>query len=339
MKTLCIDARMAFSSGIGTFIRELVPLLNQYPFKVILLVKDLDQKWCNGIEQIVFNAPIYSIKEQIQFPYKIPHCDLFWSPHYNVPFLGIRAKKRCVTIHDVCHLVYGHFGQRMYAKTLVTRALQSDNVITDSQFSSSEIRRFFPRSKEIRVVPIGVNQTQFRKQWNTKTLEKYKLDKKFILYVGNAKKHKNVETFLRALDYISIPDLECIIVGKFQSQIHTKNVRVLESVTNDELPVLYSMAEAFVFPSLYEGFGLPPLEAMACGCPTIVSNAASLPEVCGNASLYFDPMSSQSLADALFKVLTNIQLKNALIQKGKERAQEFVWTKAAEKYRRLFEEL
>src|SRR5207244_691844 len=113
---------------------------------------------------------------------------------------------------------------------------------------------------------------------------KYQLPERFILYVGNTKPHKNLTGLLKAKP----PNINLVIVGK-NIKIEQERVFSIGEVPEIDLPILYSLAELFVFPSFYEGFGLPPLEAMSCGCPTIVSKAASLPEVCGEASLYFQP--------------------------------------------------
>src|SRR5690606_27656652 len=110
----CLDARMAVSSGIGTCIREIVPYSTHPLLDPVLLVDRLDQAWCQGFEQIHFSAPIYSFAEQLVVRKKIPPCDLFWSPHYNVPLFPMRAKKRIVTIHDTCHLALGGFPEKWY---------------------------------------------------------------------------------------------------------------------------------------------------------------------------------------------------------------------------------
>ncbi|MES2273175.1 MAG: glycosyltransferase family 1 protein, partial [Chlamydiota bacterium] len=159
---------MAFSSGIGTCIRQLVPLLNRFPFRICLLVAQKDQLWCKNIEQIVFSAPVYSLSEQIQFPFKIPKCDLFWSPHYNIPIQPIRARKRIVTIHDACHLALPQYLsslERIYAKLVMKAAFSfSDGIITDSFFSKNELIRFMGKPKSpFNVISPAVNQTQFRK--------------------------------------------------------------------------------------------------------------------------------------------------------------------------------
>jgi len=354
MKTLCIDARMAFSSGIGTCIRQLVPYFNQPPFRVILLVGKKAQVWCDGIEQIHFSSPIYSVKEQISFPLKIPSCDLFWSPHYNIPLLPIRAKKRIVTIHDACHLALGQFFSKMerfYARTVMHAALhRSDRVVTGSLFSKIELLRFLGKPKrDLKVIPIGVNRDRFRQVAEPFVIEKvrrkYQLPEKFILYVGNLKPHKNLSGLLQAFERLSLPDLGLVLVGKNQGlrnsigNISANRVFELGEIPEEDLPVLYSLAELFVFPSFYEGFGLPPLEAMCCGCPTVVSNAASLPEVCGDASLYFRPEQPHEIAESIFKVLSDDILREKIIRTGFERVDRFNWAETARKYREMFEEI
>jgi len=160
----------------------------------------------------------------------------------------------------------------------------------------------------------------------------------YILYVGNIKPHKNVGTLVEAFRQIadSIPH-DLVIVGK-QTGLITVDRSVAESargfggrvrltveVPRSELEQYFAHAAAFVFPSLYEGFGFPPLEAMACGCPTVVSRAASLPEVCGDASLYFDPLSPTELAGVLVQVLSDPELRRDLIQRGRRQAAKFSW--------------
>jgi glycosyltransferase involved in cell wall biosynthesis len=349
MIDLCIDARMALSSGIGTCIRQLVPFLNQPPFRVILLVDKLDQNWCKDIEQIHFSAPIYPIQEQLAFPLKIPKCDLFWSPHYNIPLLPIRAKKRIVTIHDACHIALGHFfsfPQRIYARFVMKRALHhSDAAITDSQFSKAELIRYLGRpEKDLHVIPCAVDHDRFQRVTNPQTIQslrtKYSLPEKYVLFVGNVKPHKNIAALYQA--FSGLPNLGLVIVGKRNelknpSQIlESKMVQFLENVPDEDLPGIYSLAEALVLPSFYEGFGLTPLEAMSCGCPTIVSNAASLPEVCGEASIYCDPHRPQEFRGAIECVATDPHLKKRFIQKGFERAKMFQWSRTARYYRDLF---
>jgi glycosyltransferase involved in cell wall biosynthesis len=117
-----------------------------------------------------------------------------------------------------------------------------------------------------------------------------------------------------------------------------KNIHVFDSVSNnDELAELYRSASLFVFPSFYEGFGFPPLEAMACGCPVVVSNTSSLPEVCGDAAYYIDPHNVESIANGILRVTEDENLRKKLIQKGLERVKLFTWETSAQKHREVFE--
>jgi glycosyltransferase involved in cell wall biosynthesis len=116
-------------------------------------------------------------------------------------------------------------------------------------------------------------------------------------------------------------------------------VNYLGFVNNEELAGLYRKASCFVYPSLYEGFGLPPLEAMACGCPVVVSNVTSLPEVCGDAGFYVNPLDVESIAAGIEKVLRDGELRQSMIEKGLERAKLFSWEKAAKEHLKVFEEL
>jgi glycosyltransferase involved in cell wall biosynthesis len=352
MIDLCVDARMADSSGIGTCIKELVPLLNQPPFRVILLVRKQEESWGRGMDQILFSAPIYSIQEQAAYPFKIPKCDLFWSPHYNVPLLPIRAKKRVVTIHDACHLAQQailSLPERIYARRVMRQAFHRSNaVVTDSFFSQKELIRFLGKPKrELLVISPAIDLEKFRKRddlaLKARIRAKYRLPEKFILFVGNLKVHKNLKGLLLAFNDLTLPEWGVAVVGKSDGlrnkEIRTERTQIhyLGEVPGEDLPVLYELAALFVFPSFYEGFGFPPLEAMGCGCPTIASRAASLPEVCGDACLYIDPASPRMIAEAIQKIISNENIRAELVQKGFERVKIFNWVQTAEKYRNLFE--
>lgn len=352
MLDLCIDARMAFSSGIGTCIRQLVPFFNRSPFRVTLLVDQAGHLWCNGIEQITFAAPIYSMKEQAFFPFKVPACDLFWSPHYNVPLLPIKARKRVVTIHDAYHLAASRtfsLPERMYAKGVMRAAWKrSDAVITSSLFSQNELLHYLGSPKALKVIPIAANPNHFKPVFDQKAREavrrKYQLPQKFALFVGNLKPNKNLAGLLKAFSAPILSEWSLVIAGKSKGlrnveKVAGKRVLTIGAVSEEDLPTLYSLSDLFIFPSLYEGFGLPPLEAMCCGCPTVVSERASLPEVCGDASVYVDPTNSEQFSAAIFKALSDKDLRTQLIAKGFERVKMFSWETTALRYLELFQKV
>lgn len=355
---LWIDARMISCSGIGTVIKNLIQPLSSAPFSTTLIAHRSAKLSAYSCKPCA--APIYSIREQVELPKLIPRCDLFWSPHYNVPVLPIRAKKRIVTIHDAYHLAFKAtlgWKQRLYAETMFRQAVcRSDGIITDSLFSQDELHRLLAVPKDrIRVIYPGVDCERFS---HPSSLEekailrkKYSLPESFFLFVGNVKPHKNLRLILDAYERNRI-DIPTVVVGKINglqidpslqrigknAQLNDK-IFVIGEALDEELPAFYQMATALVFPSLYEGFGLPPLEAMAAGCPAIVSSRASLPEVCGDAAYYLYSNQPDELADALSKMAQCDSLRKSLQEKGKKQSARFSWAKTAAQYRNVFEEI
>jgi glycosyltransferase involved in cell wall biosynthesis len=356
MKQICIDVRMAFHSGIGTYIRNIVQELKKTTFRLKLLATPMVlDKWhdINQQEVIIFKSPIYTLKEQLLYPFKIPPVDLYWSTHYNVPFLPIRAKKRLVSIYDVCHLAYNahqSFHKRFYAKHVMHQAVtRSDHIITISDFSKQEIIRFTKaRPDSISTIPLAVNREEFFPISNHVLLshvkQLYKLSDYYILFVGNFLPHKNLKTLLKAWSFVHqrYPHFELVLVGKRGVKVEgflDPSVRILQNVIQSHLPVLYQMAHLFIFPSLYEGFGLPPLEAMAMRCPVVASDAASLPEVCGDACLYTDPLDEKKMAEQICLVIEDKNLRDQLNRKADLHLKSFSWKKTAEDHIKIIESL
>ncbi len=367
MKEICIDARMLTCSGIGTYIENLLGFLKKtsYRFKVIIRPEHLTLfDYWDVFEPIILDREIYSIAEQIQLPLKIPRCDLFWAPHYNIPLAPIKARKRLTTIHDVNHLAFFtslSVPQKMYVKMVMYAAIKlSEKVITDSLFSKEELQKYTSiHENAVSVIPLGVNRHLFQKEKKIEDeqfIAKYSLPKKIILFVGNLKPHKNLRNLIEALYLLSqrgIEDLHLIVIGKKEGfkigedigsllRLHpylNKNIHFLGSVSNEELSSAYRLAQVFVFPSFYEGFGLPALEAMSSGCPTIASSSASLPEVCGRAAVYVDPHSPQEIAQAIHNVLTDQTLSAKLKKEGFERSQHFSWERCAEQHLELIDQV
>ena len=357
--TISIDCRMLEMSGIGRYVKELLPDICK-AFSHITLLGNISslsfyKADYNNITVIEMIAPIYSLKEQVELYKKIPSCDIFWSPHFNIPIFPIKAKHRVVTIHDVYHLAFFKdlgFAQKMYAKLFVNAALfLSDKVITVSRFSQTEILKYTSGkyADKISVIHNGVVETTYP-QTKVSNTEKY------ILYVGNVKPHKNLIRALLAFKELVQTDVtfhtyKFKIVGKKDgfingdSQINAlcENDEILKKhvvftgfVSDDELRRLYENSDLLFFPSYYEGFGFPPLEAMAWGCATCVSKAASLPEVCGDASIYFDPYDINDMKQKLKQVLKSAELRTYLIGKGYTQVKKFKWETAAIKHIELF---
>jgi len=360
MRSLTIDFRMHNASGIGTYIKNIIPyLINRFDITLLGNAEEIKKyNWSDKIHIIETNSKIYSIKEQVELPLKIPKCDIFWSPHFNIPILPIKAKKRIVTIHDVFHLAFYNnlnFKQKIYSKFVINQAVdRSDLIITVSNFSANEIKKYTNTSKKIEVVYNAVDSDRFKPIKDTETLkkikEKYNLPNKFILFVGNVKPHKNLKRLLLALKNL---ETNLVIVGKKEGfitgdegisnlikQNNLENKIFFTGYVQDEdLPAIYNLATLFIFPSLYEGFGIPPLEAQACGCPVICSNVASLPEVYGDSVLYCNPYDLNDIKEKIEILINNEDLREQLRLKGFENLKKFSWKKSAKKIIEIIERL
>lgn len=361
-KMLVVDARMINASGIGTDLQNLLPYLKSH-FEITLLgnPNELEKyPWTSGLSIIKFTEKIYSVGEQFYLPLVIPTCDYFFSPHFNVPVLPIRAKRRIVLIHDVYHLAATTINpvHKRYARFLLQSSLdKSDRIITISEFSRAEIKKYLKTGKkQIHKISLGVDHSIYHPVHDLAILDevrnRYSLPADFILFVGNVKPHKNLKNLVLAcskLQKAPYANLKLVIVGKKEGFITGDNslqdlviqlgmsdrITFTGYVENEHLPVMYRLASLFVFPSLYEGFGLPPLEAMASGCPAIVSNAASMPEVCQDACYYFDGKNPDSITTAIQEVLENTELRRSLIAKGLKLAQKYTWKESAAQLREI----
>jgi len=348
-KYIGIDCRMINYSGIGTYIKNLIPLviseLNDIKYfllgnKTKMLTAGLLNN--SNVEYIEFDAPIYSIKEQFVIPRLIPkNTTVFWSPHYNIPLMY--TGKLFVTVHDLNHLALTQSGfswaEKKYAKYFFKKILQkADGIVTVSNFTRNEYIKYFDIDKYSEQLLVVHNGLAIKEP--TGGDKPYK--KPYILTVGNVKPHKNMSRLLEAYNIIkdSIPH-DLIIVGKktgfirgdenLLKKVDAFDRRVIMTgyLSDEELYSYYSHADLFVFPSLYEGFGFPPLEAMAAGIPVVSSNAASIPEVCGDAVLYFDPFDIDDMANKILKMISAQSLKEKYVTIGKKQVKKYTWEKTA----------
>ncbi|WP_342647786.1 glycosyltransferase family 1 protein [Mucilaginibacter sp. CSA2-8R] len=358
---IVIDARMLQSSGIGTYLQNIIEGLRYSGYEITLL-GDIEQlyRFSNFARIIEFTDPIYSIKEQLKYSKVIPQCDVFWSPHYNIPLSrSVKAKRRIVTIHDAYHLAFYDslpLKQKLYAKFVLNKAVtMSDSIITVSNFSRNEILKFTGcKPDKISVIYNGVNKPGLEDD-NSVLKSKYQLPDNYILFVGNVKPHKNLSTLLKAysaLDKSIKLKYKLVIAGKKDGFI-TGDSEIFTSLNNDsslkesvcftgyidpdDMNSLYKHASLFVFPSSYEGFGLPPLEAMANSCPVIVASSSCLPEICGDAVNYFPYNDTNALKVLIKNVLTSSKLRGELINKGKKRVLLFPWSSSIDCHKKTFE--
>jgi glycosyltransferase involved in cell wall biosynthesis len=279
--------------------------------------------------------------------------DLYFEPDF-IP-LNIRSKKIVATVHDFSFHLHPEWHPRerteYFFRSFFKRIEKADLIITVSRYIEREAFDLF-NGKDLRIVTIynGYNDVLFHPNKKAEE-EKTSPSGNYILFVGSGEPRKNLLGLLKA--YLLLPeymkkDFQLLLTGskgggnqeivERMEQLKGR-VHYLGYLNNEELAALYRGASCLVFPSFYEGFGLPPLEAMACGCPVIVSNVASLPEVCGEAAYYINPYNGESIAEGIYQVLTDGSLRQSLIQKGLERAALFSWEKSAREHLKVFEEV
>jgi glycosyltransferase involved in cell wall biosynthesis len=351
MRTLTADLRMYRHSGIGRYLRNLfpllLPLLDADRVQVLSPRKLLvDAEWLSDPRVSVIQAddPIYSPSEQwMAWRGRYRGTDLLWMPHYNAPLLY--RGRMVVTIHDVAPLalpqIMGSALRRRYARLLIERAVtQASAILSVSEFTARDLRdRLQVPFSKITVAYPGLEAA-----WPATAVPHVEPDGvPYLLFVGNIKPNKNLGLLLRAFAQVatSLP-FRLLLVGRIhgfgagdeaviaQATAMGDRVRFAGEVSDAELISFYAGANAFVMPSLYEGFGLPLLEAMRLGCPVLCSTAGSLPEVAGDAALYFDPHSERELADCLLAV-TDVGRMAELIKAGTQRLQRFSFQECAVK--------
>lgn len=353
---IAIDARMITRSGIGTCIREWMPRVG---YSIALgNPKDLEPFQEFFASEVPFDCGIYGYKEQLRFPYrklKRLSPDILHVPHFNVP-LFYRGKM-LVTIHDLTHLIYPQFlpfrAAVLYFKFMIRFAAgRASRILTDSESTKRDLIRFFRTPEEkISVVPLGVGEEFMRKPPESVAYlySKYSIPqgKKLLLYVGNLLPHKNLSKLIEAFSLL--PNREAfrlILVGKaFDGRTGKSNAANLGveseiiragTVSQEDLVNLYNLADLSILPSLYEGFGLPVLESMACGTPVACSDRSSLPEVGGSLARYFDPENAEDMAHVISQACT---LKTSLSDDCIAWAKKFNWENSARTIRQIAEEV
>jgi glycosyltransferase involved in cell wall biosynthesis len=365
---IAIDARKLHDFGIGTYIRNILAELARLDqsTEFIVLCRPGEQEFTSGLgpnfRAVVEPANPYSVGEQFRVPLSLARerVSLLHEPHYVLP-----ALTRCpsvVTIHDCIHLMFPqHLPHRLahpYARTSMWVATRkADRILTVSEASKRDILRFFDvPAHKITVVPNAIDErflSPLDEEQVDRVRQRYQLNHPFALYVGNIKPHKNVDRLIEAFGRArarGLEDLRLIIIGDELSKypglrqaVHRhrldKHVRFFGFQPIGTLSVFYRLAQVFVFPSLYEGFGLPPLEAMACGTPVVTSNLSSMPEVTGGAALLVDPTDPDAIADGIVRASIEPALRAELIAKGLARARQFSWAESARRIHGIYMEV
>lgn len=299
----------------------------------------------------------YVIKE-IGSNSDVGNYDLIHYPYFDLFSLSLPINKKTktvVTIHDVTPLVFPEnypLGFRGKINLMIQKfSLKSvDRVITDSENSKKDIIKYlnYPENKiEVIYLAAGEEFKQLENGgWRMEIIEKYNLPKKFVLYVGDVNWNKNILGLARTCREL---ELDLVMVGKQLldenfDRLHPENkdrlkfleefkndlkVKRLGFISSDDLVKIYNLAIVYCQPSFYEGFGLPILEAMSCGCPVVSSNTSSMPEVAGDAAIYFDPTSTGEMKEKLLEVVNNEKLQKDLRVKGLVNSKKFSWLKTA----------
>lgn len=281
----------------------------------------------------------------------IPHIasqvklDLFWGPRHQLPLFMSKNIKTVLTIHDIVHVL---FPETMRLPTLITERLlmrhsisRADYVIADSLSTASGIREHYKALvKGIGVVYPGA--PAFSKHIPSTGSADEKLPRKYFLFVGTLEPRKNLKAILQAFALLDAEseDVGLVIVGNIgwktkdaidllETHRHRTRIHLAGYVDDARLSFLYQKAFCLLYPSLYEGFGFPILEAMNHGVPVITSNVSSMPEVAGDAALLVDPRDEEGLAEAMKNILANGEIRKILISKGHERVKTFSWKRCA----------
>ncbi|MBN1299531.1 MAG: glycosyltransferase family 4 protein [Actinobacteria bacterium] len=353
-----IDARMLYSSGIGRCLREIIKeiILTGKNIKIYLYCRYEDyEKFVNEYsineKQAIFkkyNSGIYSVREQIEgsfINFRKNKSDIFFVPHYNLPYFT--PANTVFTIHDFTQFKFPQYFDRKkvrFAKLILDNAvIKAKKIIVVSKSTLNDFCSFFPGLKnKARVIYNGISK-DFRviSEKEKKDFLKNKNLNDYLLFIGNNKPHKNISGLLSSFKDVKqkYKSLKLVIISSgfdpsnmdIEDNIK-KDIYVIDNTGDSELVHYYNCARMLVLASFYEGFGLPVLEAMACGCPVIASNISSLPELCGNAAVLVDPYDKDSISTGILKIIEDDDLKNRLVKEGLERAKLFSWADSAKKY-------
>ncbi|MFZ5639499.1 MAG: glycosyltransferase family 4 protein [Bacillota bacterium] len=360
-----IDARMLGFSGIGVYlenlVREMAVQSTQYTFNLFGNLAKLTLFSEPNIIKNSLDAPVYGLKEQLVINRVFAKTDssLLHCPHYNIPLLY--KGKLVVTVHDLIHLKFPQYLPNktayLYARLMIGSAVKkADKVIAVSENTKRDIVDWFsvnPDKVEVIYNGFAGNSCSgVSPEEAQKIRAGLGINKPYILYVGNVRPHKNIQRLIGAFIQLESRfgnEFQLVIAGDIRKdfnpffidgqKMNSSNIILTGWLPRRDLTGLYEGAGLFVFPSLYEGFGFPPLEAMACGVPVVASNVSSIPEVVGEAAIMADPYDIEDLSQAMEKGLTDEPVRAALVEKGYRQVTKFSWRQTAGRVLRLYDEV
>lgn len=351
-----IDARKIEDSGIGRYTENLIKNLiniDRYNEYVVYLPPDVIRKYDYPEERVTKvpeSSGKYSITEHFSLAKKAEQSrlDIFHTPHYVLPYF--LKTKSVVTIHDLIHLTDPSIGlfKKTYASAMVNSAVsKSEKIITVSEFSKKEIVRLTNvPSEKIIVTPNG-GGADFKRPPDDElypALQNFGIEHGYFLFIGSDRAHKNVMAVKKVMDIMG-ENARFVLAGRFLDETkklfksYGKRITFIGNVDKEKLEALYAGASALLFPSYMEGFGLPPLEAMACKTPVVASNTSSMPEVIGSAGILTNPDDAKAMAVALTRIKNDDAFRGDLIRKGIENCKKFSWKKMAEETLKVYESI
>jgi alpha-1,3-rhamnosyl/mannosyltransferase len=366
-RRICIDARKLADFGIGTYIRNLLRSLaeidrvNHYWVLVGRDGRSFVDRLGTNFHSFVESSTVYSVRELATVSWALRRLrpDVYHATHYVLPaYLPCPA---VVTIHDIIHLLYPQFLKNrlalLYARVMIGRSLRlGRRIVTVSESTRDDLQDFFGvDGRAIRVVYNGVDDV-FRRALAADELEAklqgFRLRRPYLLFVGNPKPHKNVENLIRAYAralQLAPGDVTLACVGDRDGESArlrylcrslgvAERVAFLGHVADDDLPALYQGALAFLYPSLYEGFGLPVVEAMASGVPVITSSSSALREVAQGSADLVNPHDVEDIAKAIAHCVASPEHREELRAKGAARSADFDWRTTAERTLEIYRE-
>lgn len=368
MKKLIINTIPLLSSlsGIGRYCYEIAKYIDlykiydttfHYGYNSKILMQQTTKGNVKYIQSIITSIPILKrvIRKLIVIYHQcfITTCDLYWEPNF-IPSKAIKSKKIVTSVHDFSFILYKEFHPKERIKYFEDNFFQniyrSDILITGSEFSKKEIlERLNFKEENVRVIYHGVRHDIFKKLEDIEL--NFELPQKFIFSVGNIEPRKNLIGLLNAYNNLAteIKNEYKLVLAGFKGWENNEIMQIIEEnkdfitylgyISDEDLAAVYNKASCFVYPSFYEGFGLPPLEAMACGTPVVCSNVSSLPEVGGDAVVYCNPYSIEDIKNKIERVLLDENFQRELSLKGIEQAKKFTWEKSAKEHIKIFNEL
>jgi glycosyltransferase involved in cell wall biosynthesis len=369
------DAKRLFhnNSGLGNYSRSLVhSLLKFYPENDYFLytpsfTEDTKTDFLNHFSNTTIKTPSHIISKTFKSSWRSlrmaaqirkDHIDVYHGLSHELPYNIQRSNAlSVVTIHDLIFMRYPHYYNFIDRKIYKTKFQYScevaDKIIAISEQTKSDIIEFFNTDeKKIEVISPSIH-SNFKKEVGGAELkaikEKYKLPSEYLLYVGTVEPRKNLATLIKALHLLK-SDIPLVVVGKHTNYIDNVNsvienespdnrIIFIENADFNDLSAIYSGATVFIYPSLFEGFGLPVVEAMFCKTPVITSNTSCLPESAGDAALLVRPTDAQEMSNAINRVLTDSELRKSMIEKGLIHAQRYSEEHIAVKMEKMYTEL